>query len=138
MPADDDDPFVWLEDVAGERALAWVRARNADSRAVLEAVPGFAERRDQILAILDAQALADALSERPIGEALESYDSERRTATGAIVLVNRGHGPEIVMDWAEERAPGGFGDVSEVFAAGELDAVSDRYKRVAGFTTPQR
>ncbi len=89
-------------------------------------------------AILDAQALADALSERPIGEALESYDSERRTATGAIVLANRGHGPEIVMDWAEERAPGGFGDVSEVFAAGELDAVSDRYKRVAGFTAPQR
>ena len=39
----DDDPYLWLEDVQGERALAWVRERNADSRKVLEAWPGFAE-----------------------------------------------------------------------------------------------
>lgn len=97
-------------------------------------------------AILDAQALADALSEEAgeagagsgahVDVALARYDEERRTATGAIVLANRGHGPEVVMDWAEERAPGGFSDVSDVFADGELEAVSDRYKRVAGFVRP--
>ena len=27
-----DDPYLWLEDVTGERALAWVRERNADPR----------------------------------------------------------------------------------------------------------
>ncbi len=93
-------------------------------------------------AILDAQALADALTNAlaPGGDgvdvALEQYDLERRTATGAIVLANRGHGPEVVMDLAEERAPGGFDSVADVFAEGELEAVSDQYKRLAGFVRP--
>jgi prolyl oligopeptidase len=25
------DPYLWLEDVEGEKALAWVTARNAES-----------------------------------------------------------------------------------------------------------
>ena len=35
------DPYRWLEDVTGERALAWVRERNADSESRLHATPGF-------------------------------------------------------------------------------------------------
>ena len=27
-PANPDDPFLWLEDIHGDRALAWVRAEN--------------------------------------------------------------------------------------------------------------
>jgi len=54
-PSPDDDPWLWLEDVQGERALAWVRERNALSRARLEAWPGFADTRRQILAVLDAR-----------------------------------------------------------------------------------
>ena len=27
--APDDDPYLWLEEVEGERALQWVEARNA-------------------------------------------------------------------------------------------------------------
>ena len=50
-----DDPYLWLEDVAGERALAWVRERNAASRRVLEAEPGFVPMRDRIRAILDSK-----------------------------------------------------------------------------------
>ncbi len=42
------------------------------------------------------------------------------------------------MDMAEERAPGGFGDVSEVFAAGELEEIAAQYKQVAGFTVPKK
>ncbi len=93
-------------------------------------------------AILDAQALADALTDGlasggdGVDSALERYDVERRTATGAIVLANRGHGPEVVMDLAEERAPDGFESVTDVFAEGELEAVSDRYKRLAGIVRP--
>ncbi len=68
--------------------------------------------------------------------ALERYDVERRTATGAIVMANRGHGPEVVMDLAEERSPEGFESVADVFAEGELEAVSDQYKRLAGFVRP--
>jgi prolyl oligopeptidase len=40
--ADTTDPYLWLEDMAGERALNWVRARNAESESLLEAEPGFA------------------------------------------------------------------------------------------------
>lgn len=53
--AADADPYLWLEDVAGDRALAWVRERNAESRRVLEAEPGFVETRERIRAILDSK-----------------------------------------------------------------------------------
>ena len=43
MADEPDDPFLWLEDVTGDRALAWVRERNAESTAELtksDGVPG--------------------------------------------------------------------------------------------------
>ena len=52
----DQDPYLWLEDVTGETALDWVRARNAVSMAALEATPGFEELRADLLAILDSDA----------------------------------------------------------------------------------
>ncbi len=48
-----DDPYLWLEDVQGERALDWARERNAQSQSVLEAVPGFAQTRGKLLEVLD-------------------------------------------------------------------------------------
>ncbi len=90
-------------------------------------------------AILDARCLADALSaDASIGDALRAYDDERRPATARIVESNRRHGPERVMDMAEERAPGGFERVEDVFEPGELEAISAQYKQVAGFTVPGR
>jgi prolyl oligopeptidase len=53
--AAEDDPYAWLEEVQGERALAWVRDRNAQSRAVLEAHPRFAAMRERFLDILDSK-----------------------------------------------------------------------------------
>ncbi len=50
----DQDPYLWLEDVTGETALDWVRARNAVTQAELEADPGFGALRDDLLAILDS------------------------------------------------------------------------------------
>lgn len=50
------DPYLWLEDVPGERALAWVRQRNAESEKVLQAEPGFEATRSSIRAVLDSQA----------------------------------------------------------------------------------
>ncbi len=49
------DPYLWLEDVQGERALAWVRERNAESEAALEARPGFEQMRADIRAVLDSK-----------------------------------------------------------------------------------
>jgi prolyl oligopeptidase len=40
--AAETDPFLWLEDVNGARAMAWVNAENAKTTGVLEADPRFA------------------------------------------------------------------------------------------------
>ena len=50
-----DDPNLWLEDVLGDKALAWVRERNAQSRKVIEAWPQFNATRDQLRAVLDSK-----------------------------------------------------------------------------------
>ena len=54
VSTDPEDPFLWLEDVDGERALAWVRERNAESQALLEARADFAPTRERLLAILNS------------------------------------------------------------------------------------
>ncbi|GKS83483.1 prolyl oligopeptidase family serine peptidase [Acidovorax sp. SUPP1855] len=54
-PAQDEDPHQWLEAVDSERALAWVRERNAHSEAVLTARPEYAPTREQLLDIMDAK-----------------------------------------------------------------------------------
>jgi len=51
-----DDPFLWLEDVGGDKALQWVRAQNATSEAELTADPRFAPLQQRILSILDSDA----------------------------------------------------------------------------------
>ena len=53
-PQSDTDPWLWLEEVEGERALAWVRARNAESESALESLPGQALMRERMRAILDS------------------------------------------------------------------------------------
>ncbi len=53
--ASDTDPYLWLEDVQGERALKWVRERNAHSEAVLQARPGFEDRKRLIREVLDSR-----------------------------------------------------------------------------------
>jgi prolyl oligopeptidase len=50
-----DDPFQWLEDVQGEKALAWVREQNARTIAVLEARPEYKPIYVQTLEILDSK-----------------------------------------------------------------------------------
>jgi len=50
-----EDRFLWLEDVMGERALAWVRERNAESEAVLRSDPRFESIRQSVLEVLDSR-----------------------------------------------------------------------------------
>jgi prolyl oligopeptidase len=49
------DPYLWLEEVEGERALDWVRARNAESAARLETDPRYESVRARAEAILAAR-----------------------------------------------------------------------------------
>lgn len=89
-------------------------------------------------AILDARYLADclevaALQRSEIAYALKEYEAERLPRTAAIVLRNRMNGPEQVMQMAEQRAPNGFTNIEQVIPLAEREAISLRYKRLAGF-----
>ena len=53
--ADETDPYLWLEEVEGEKALAWVEERSAADTAELEAVPEYAEIHDELLEIFNSQ-----------------------------------------------------------------------------------
>jgi prolyl oligopeptidase len=55
MPMTDEDPFLWLEDVEGDRALDWVRAQNARSLQELEADPRYQGFYDATLKIVTAE-----------------------------------------------------------------------------------
>lgn len=50
-----EDPYQWLEDVTGEKAIEWVKVRNAKSQAKLEVDPQFNRLREDLLAILDSK-----------------------------------------------------------------------------------
>jgi prolyl oligopeptidase len=50
-----EDRYLWLEEVMGEKALAWARARNAESALALE-TGDFAALEKRILDILDSDA----------------------------------------------------------------------------------
>ncbi|GAB17544.1 peptidase S9 family protein [Gordonia effusa NBRC 100432] len=54
MTDTDHDPYLWLEDVTGDEALAWVRAHNEPTVDALTGTARFAELQDQTLAILDS------------------------------------------------------------------------------------
>jgi prolyl oligopeptidase len=49
------DPFLWLENVNGARAMAWVKAENAKTLAVLQHDPHFAPFRATALALTQSQ-----------------------------------------------------------------------------------
>lgn len=51
-----EDPYLWLEEVEGERALEWAKARSAETMAQFEREEAFRTLRDQLLAILDTEA----------------------------------------------------------------------------------
>ena len=54
--ADGEDPFLWLEEVEGERAMEWVLAQNELTRAELKALPEYQELFDNTLEILTSTA----------------------------------------------------------------------------------
>ncbi|MFI6858613.1 prolyl oligopeptidase family protein [Streptomyces sp. NPDC050421] len=66
-----DDPYLWLEDVEGEAALAWVAERNAETDAALASGAGFASLKQRLLEVLDAPDRIPYVSRR--GEFLYNF-----------------------------------------------------------------
>jgi 2-polyprenyl-6-methoxyphenol hydroxylase-like FAD-dependent oxidoreductase len=86
-------------------------------------------------AILDAQCLAGLLKGVPsVEKALKDYETRRLQPTSAIVLENRRNPPDAVLREVYERTGDKpFAKIDEVISAEELKALTDRYKRVAGY-----
>ncbi len=53
-PDSKQDPYLWLEDVLGEKALTWVEEQNKDSLGVLENLPTFKPFFDKNLEIYNS------------------------------------------------------------------------------------
>jgi prolyl oligopeptidase len=58
------DPYAWLEDIDGEKALEWVRAHNAATAAKLESQPIYKELYANAKAALDSASRLPAVTQR--------------------------------------------------------------------------
>jgi 2-polyprenyl-6-methoxyphenol hydroxylase-like FAD-dependent oxidoreductase len=89
-------------------------------------------------AAIDARTLADLLATHadPRG-ALAEYDSLRRPPTSNIVRTNRSFPPDFINIRVEELVGDRpFDNLDDYITQDELRALSDEYKRVAGFAAP--
>ena len=59
-----EDPYLWLEDVGGEKPLEWVRAQNAVSQPLLESTPGFKELHERLVSIYNSRDRIPSASKR--------------------------------------------------------------------------
>jgi 2-polyprenyl-6-methoxyphenol hydroxylase-like FAD-dependent oxidoreductase len=86
-------------------------------------------------AILDAAVLADCLSASSDAPAsLKRYEDKRLGPTANVVLENRSNPPDAILREVYERTGDKpFGSIDEVISLQELKALTDRYKRVAGY-----
>jgi len=87
-------------------------------------------------AILDARALTAALLEYPDPvEALAAYEKQRLEATTRIVLTNRSNPPDAILREVFERTNDKpFDAIEDVISRDELVALSESYKRIAGYS----
>lgn len=60
----DSDPYLWLEEVTSDQALAWAREQNAATQQELETAPGFKSLNQHLLAILESDDRIPAVSKR--------------------------------------------------------------------------
>src|SRR4029079_8395619 len=78
----DKDPYLWLEDVTGEKALAWVKEHNAKSVAELTKSPEFKRLDERFLRILDSKERIPFVSKR--GELYYNFWRDEKNKRGLI------------------------------------------------------
>ncbi len=156
-----DDPHLWLEDVEGERALAWVREQNAGTTAALASDESFHSLQSSIRTILDADTRIPTVQklgpylynfwqdrdhERGIWRRTTLDDYRKPTPTWDVVLdldaVNRAEGTQWVWKGASclrpdytrcliDLSPGG----SDASVTREFDLATRQWVR-GGFERP--
>ncbi len=90
-------------------------------------------------ALIDARTLADELKRDPDPlAALRAYEKARLETTATIVRTNREHPPDYIIMKVDELTGGKpFANIDDVISQDELRALSDNYKRIAGFASPR-
>jgi 2-polyprenyl-6-methoxyphenol hydroxylase-like FAD-dependent oxidoreductase len=86
-------------------------------------------------AILDARTLAGCLARNSaVDVALKDYESRRLKAANDLVLMNRANPPDAILREVWKRSGDKpFARIEDVISNAELVAMSEAYKRVAGF-----
>jgi 2-polyprenyl-6-methoxyphenol hydroxylase-like FAD-dependent oxidoreductase len=123
FPMVDQDPLPW-----------WTRGRvTLLGDAAHPMVPRGSNGAGQ--AILDARDLADRLAAGGDPRAaLVAYEAERLPATSRVVLENRRNPPDaIIREVVERTGDRPFERIEDVISREELERMSERYKRVAGY-----
>jgi 2-polyprenyl-6-methoxyphenol hydroxylase-like FAD-dependent oxidoreductase len=87
-------------------------------------------------AAIDARVLAECLLANPDArEALRAYETQRRDVTANVVRTNREHPPDFINIKVEELVGDRpFQNLDDYITQDELRALSENYKRVAGFS----
>ena len=74
------DPYLWLEDVTGEKALDWVRQQNALSTNELQARTDFEPLRQRLLSIMDSKDRIPFVSKH--GKFVYNFWRDQKTVRG--------------------------------------------------------
>ena len=90
-------------------------------------------------ALIDARTLAEELKRDPDPvAALRAYEKARLETTAKIVRTNREHPPDYIIMKVEQLTGGKpFANIDDVISQDELRALSENYKRIAGFASPR-
>ncbi len=75
-----DDPYQWLEDVTGDKAMAWVKAQNAKSQPELEAKPEFKAIHERLLSIYNSRERIPSVVKR--GQWLYNFWQDEKNPRG--------------------------------------------------------
>jgi prolyl oligopeptidase len=78
--AQTEDPYLWLEDVAGDKALAWVKEQNARTQPLLESSPGFKQLNARLLAIYNSRERIPAVGK--LGNWLYDFWQDEKNPRG--------------------------------------------------------
>lgn len=86
-------------------------------------------------AILDTLALVEGLQEHgeDIESALQLYEHARLGATADVVRSNRQYGPEAILQIVDDRMTSPDDRVEDVISREEIDEITLKYRKVAGF-----
>jgi len=76
-----EDPYLWLEDISGDKALAWVKEQNAATQRV-ETEPGFKALHERLLGVYTSRDRIPWVKKR--GKWLYNYWQDERNPRGVL------------------------------------------------------